>query len=81
MFDKLALFVMLASETPAEAARAWQTKTACELSGGLDEAFLAGFYDRMLNKQASDNQLYILGSEMGKELGVNILYNIKRSIE
>jgi hypothetical protein len=78
-FNKLALCLMLAYDTPV-GDRAWQTKTACESPQGLDEAFLAGFYGGMLPKQASDNETYILGSELGKELGINILYNMKESL-
>lgn len=80
MFEQLALLTILASETPVDEARAWQTKTACESPEGLDQAFLAGFFDRMLPKQASSSETYILGSELGKELGLNMLYNIKRAI-
>lgn len=79
MFEQLARFAIMASETPVDEARAWQTKTASQSSEGMDQAFLAGFYDEML-KEASDAETYILGSELGKELGINMLYNIKHSI-
>ena len=80
MFDKLAMFVMLASETPMDEHKAWQTKTACESTEALDQAFLSGFYGGLNIKEASDAETYILASELGMELGVNMLYNMKRAI-
>ena len=79
MFTKLAMVILLASETPVEATKTWQSKVACEKQEGLNEAFISGFYDAMLGKTACENAAYILGSELGKELSINILYNMKHA--
>ena len=80
LFRDLSLMVILASETPSDPCKAWQSKTACEKTEGIDQAFLQGFYDHFLNKEASVTEVYVLGSELGKELGINMLYNMKRGV-
>ena len=79
MFDRLAELILLASETPADG-KLWQTKVACDNPEVLEEAFLAGFYDG-ISKEASDTEVYMLASELGTELGINLLYNMNAALK
>lgn len=80
LFTKLAMVAIMSSNTPQDISKAWQTKLACEDETMVHEAYLSGLTGKLVKKAATRDDTYILASEMGKELGINILYNMKRGI-
>lgn len=78
VFKELAVVAAMAYDTPSETYKDWNTKVACEHQVGIAAPYLEGFVQGV-TKEASSTETYIYGSELGKEIGLNMLYNIKHS--
>lgn len=75
MFEKLAMFAILAYENQPSDVKLWRTK---EASDQFDvDAYLAGFRGSFIKEASEDT--YVAASELGVCLGEAVLGSIKKA--